>query len=159
MAFQIKSNATFPLEKPKKRKSEKKSEYKKKSKTKKKVNQREGMSKSHAANMVMLPCAVAGCNKDPCGTGHHLKRGIDPKGQSIHLQRGMGMRTPDWVLIPLCWLNHHSPLEELGSDEEERQLAEWGIDPSRLANALWEARDSLEDMREIVLKSKRGEKY
>lgn len=105
------------------------------------AEKREGMSKSHLADIRKLPCC--GCLKVPAGEAHHLKQGTG--------ERGTGMRSTDKRAVPLC-RTHHEEIERVGSKNEHAQFAKWGIDdPLGLAKALWDSRGDVPRMTHILL--------
>lgn len=101
----------------------------------------EGMSAKHCTLIRQCPCTA--CLLEPAGTVHHLKSGPAKE------ERGMGMRATDQWGVPLC-PRHHAQIEEIGSRNEVEQFLKWGVDPHRLATALWTASPNLEVMIKLV---------
>ena len=89
---------------------------------------REGNDEKHLAAIRKCPCAIPGCNKvgvDP----HHLK--------CVPGNRGMGLRAPDRLAIPLCRFPHHEEAEKRGPRGEYAWFMSLGLDPIALADALF----------------------
>ena len=97
------------------------------------------MSRRHLDNIRDLLCAV--CGKPGCDP-HHLQRAV-PKGE-----RGIGRKAADRYAIPLCRTDHITA--EAGDNgfagHDEHWLASQGVLGIELANALWAARASFQDM-------------
>lgn len=100
--------------------------------------EREGMSKSHLANIRDLPCCVSGSVVGV--VAHHLLRSGE---------HGTGRKSSDRWAIPLASTVH----DALHADgDETRFLAERGVDGGALAQELWRNKDNIEAMLRAVLR-------
>lgn len=97
------------------------------------------MSESHLAMVRKLPCCVCGY------TGHNI--------EAHHLLRtgehGVGRKSSDRWAVGIC-KHHHLKLHANG--DEEKFLADRGIDGRALASALWQHRGDQEAMERIVFR-------
>jgi len=91
----------------------------------------------HLEKIRQLPCCL--CGSPPRNDPHHLKRDI--------AKRGMAMRAPDDMTVPLC-RSCHDDVERAGTRNEPR----WFLS---LAAGLWASRHSLAAMQK-VLETHRG---
>lgn len=106
-------------------------------------NRRPGMDPEHVANIQRLPCCLPGC-KAKASEPHHLK-------ETGAKERGMGVKSTDKHLVPLCHEHHIHGVERCGSRGEIRWFRDRGVEALELAAALWAARGDLEKMKLIVL--------
>ena len=85
-----------------------------------------------------------------CGTrkgihAHHLR------SQQVARMRGIGLKSPDQWTVSLCWL-HHDECHRIGSRRERSwMIAECGIDPYALADALWRVSPDETQMYRVLL--------
>lgn len=105
---------------------------------------REGMSGAHLAMVRKLPCIVCG---RPAEEAHHLLRGLPPD------ERGTSRRAADRWAVPVC-IRDHRAAHAHGDDE--RWLAERGVDGRAIAAALWSARGDEQAMMRVVERSLLG---
>lgn len=102
---------------------------------------REGMSASHLKMVQHLPCVV--CGREERAPPHHLLR-VDPNS------RGTGMRNADRWALPMCQA-HHNAIHDDG--DEEKVLANWGIDGRAVATALWTERGNRDGMERVIFRA------
>lgn len=110
-----------------------------------KRSDRDGNDEKHLKAIRKCPCCIPSCNTvgvDP----HHLK--------CVPGHRGMGMRAPDALAVPLC-RSHHDEIESIGSRNEWAWFEKRGIDPIAIADALWRApRGNAAEYTRIILANK-----
>lgn len=92
---------------------------------------REGNSREHLALIRQLPCCICGTKGTRAIHAHHLR------SEAAARTRGVGMKAPDSMTVPLCWL-HHDELHALGSRREVQWFKDQcEINPHALADSLW----------------------
>ncbi|MDX2265397.1 MAG: hypothetical protein NW215_10545 [Hyphomicrobiales bacterium] len=89
---------------------------------------REGMSRGYRESVRRLPCCT--CGMCPPSDPHHLKNGTG--------ERGMGLKSTDKWLVPLC-RECHDDVERAGSTNEPGWFRAHGVDALVLARRLWDA--------------------
>lgn len=108
---------------------------------------REGMSRTHVADMHALPCLACGALKSV--QAHHLLR----TGE-----HGGSLKSTDRWCVPLCFRCHDPNIT--GSvhhhGNEDAWFAERGIDGRAIAAALWRVRGDPGAMLRIVARSLNG---
>ena len=118
------SNLKTPLEKRKREKTP--------------AEKRPGKDPKHLANVRKLPCCV--CGEPAPSDCHHVKAAGG---------RGMGMKSKDSSVVPLC-RHHHDLVERAGSRNEITWFESYGIAPLTLAKALWDSRHDLDAMVKVL---------
>jgi len=89
------------------------------------------VSKKHLVAVRKLPCCV--CGNSHTVEAHHLR--------SLDYGRGMGRKSGDEWVVPLC-KEHHDSVHMWGTKREPRWFQEHaGFDPALLAEELWGAWD------------------
>lgn len=99
-------------------------------------------NKRHLANLRGLPCVI--CGRKPCDA-HHLMRTPE---------KGMGRRSGDRWAIPLCrgLDGHHQGPESVHANGNETVwFRAHGLDPIAIAEALWRAKESPEELNRIAV--------
>lgn len=117
------------------------SKYAPKPKKERARDRREGMSEAHLALVRKLWCPIS-----------NLRRRIEPhhlKSLEAVKFRGIGLKAPDRMVVPLHW-EVHWRLEQLGSRREVEFFDEYGINPHELADALWANTGCLDTMGRVL---------
>lgn len=115
----------------------------------KKRAEREGNDVEHLALIRQLPCCL--CENTVGIQAHHLIGGAARK------HRGIGMKAPDRLAVPLCAFpvgTCHEELHARGSRHEEATFDAKGMNAQRIADALYAATGNLAQMRRIILAHK-----
>ena len=94
---------------------------------------------SHLRFVRQLPCCV-------CGRGG----GVDPHHlRGYQLGRGMGKKSDDKWVVPLC-RNHHNEVHTVGTKKELEWFEEYGC-PYSLATQLWDNTGDISAMKRVVI--------
>ncbi len=116
----------------------------------KKRAEREGNNLEHLACIRAISMCCL-CENTKGIQPHHLIGGEARK------HRGVGMKSPDRMAVPLCAFpvgTCHEDLHARGSRHEEALFDAKGMNPYRIADALWATSGDVMQMRRVILAHK-----
>lgn len=105
---------------------------------------------AHLDAIRQLPCINPRCRRDPAGVAAHVRFACSAVGKP---QTGMQTKPDDAWTLPLCQSCHTDAPDAQHKGDEIAFWQRLGIDPLKIATALYDASPNVEHMRAVVFTS------